>query len=102
MKYDKLVRDRIPEIIKNKGKTPVTHIAKEKEYWQKLLDKLKEEVDEFHKDDSKEEFADILEVIEAIGHYKKYDKKEILEIKKFKQAKRGGFKKKIILEQVKG
>ena len=70
----KLVRDKIPEIIKNHGKIPFTHIADNKEYWQKLKEKLKEEVDEFLKDGSEEELADILEVIYAICNLKNINK----------------------------
>lgn len=100
VKYNKLVRDKIPEIIKGKRKIPKTHIADDKEYWEKLKDKLTEETNEFFKENNEEELADILEVIEAIFKFKKYDKKKIEEIKKEKVNKRGGFDKKIILDEV--
>lgn len=100
MKYNKLVRDKIPEIIKNKGKNPVTHIADEEEYWIKLKEKLKEETEEFLKEDNEEELADILEVIENICYFKKINKEKLEDIRKSKAEKRGEFKKRIILERV--
>lgn len=101
MEYDKLVRDRIPEIIKQKGLIPVTHIAKEGEYYQKLKEKLKEEVEEFLKDDSEHELADILEVLYAICDFKNIDKKHLEDTRKIKEIERGRFKNRIILEKTK-
>jgi len=99
MKYNKLVRDNIPEIIKQKGGQSKTHIADDKEYWEKLKEKLLEEVREFMEAESKEEMADIFEVITAILEYQKIDLKVIIEEQKKKNAERGRFKKRIILEE---
>jgi predicted house-cleaning noncanonical NTP pyrophosphatase (MazG superfamily) len=101
MKYNKLVRDKIPEIIKKKGVVPITHIAGDEEYWQKLKEKLLEEVDEFLKDGNEEELADILEVIYAICDFKKIDKNKLELLRKKKAEQRGGFKNKIILDETK-
>ncbi len=101
MKYGKLVRDRIPEIIKNKGAVPVTHIADDEEYWQKLKEKLKEEVDEFIEDSNEEELADILEVIYTICDFKNFDREEVELLRKRKAEERGGFRNKIILDEIK-
>lgn len=98
-KYDKLVRDKIPEIIKAKGEDYKIHIADNEEYYKKLKEKLLEEFEEFSEDDTVEEIADILEIIDAICDFKNFDKKEIEKIKKEKFEKRGGFSKKIILEE---
>jgi len=99
MYYNKLVRDKIPEIIRSKGQTPLTHIADAAEYWQKLKGKLQEKIDEFKKDENIEELADILEVLDAIIDYKKFDKNEVLNVKEKKALERGAFKDKIILDE---
>lgn len=100
MKYNKLVRDKIPAIIKNKNQIPSIHIADSKEYYQKLKQKLQEEVSEFLKDDNPEELADILEVIYALCDFKKITKQKLERTRKAKLKKKGGFKKRIVLDEV--
>ncbi|WP_440895489.1 nucleoside triphosphate pyrophosphohydrolase [Amphibacillus sp. Q70] len=64
--YKKLVRDNIPEIIEQQGHKPLLHILDQNEYKKSLIEKLKEEVEEFTLDESVEELCDILEVIDAL------------------------------------
>src|SRR3989338_4256489 len=77
MKYNKLVRDKNPDIIKQKGSTPVIKIASDEEYLGKLIEKFKEESDEFLKEFSEEELADLLEVIYAICDFKKINRENL-------------------------
>jgi len=97
----KLVRDRIPEILKKKGVTVITHIAKKEEYWEKLKEKLKEEVDEFLRDNNEEELADIFEVLYAICDFKRIEKKKLDLIREKKAKERGKFQHRIILDKFK-
>lgn len=99
MKYNKLVRDKIPQIIRQKGGKPIIHIATKKEYWQKLREKLKEEVSEFIEKGSTKEIADILEVIDAICSFGGVGKKKLLQLKRKRARERGRFKRRIILEE---
>ena len=101
MKYDKLVRDKIPEIILKKGSTPVTHVAiDDAEYWQRLRAKLQEEVSEFLAETNiKEELADVLEVIDAICVFKGIDRAVLASVQTKKREERGGFGGRIILDE---
>lgn len=99
MKYNKLVRDKIPEYIRKKGGVPITRIADEAEYWQKLKDKLLEEINEFLKDENTEELADVLEVLDAIVDYKGFDRTVIERTKQKKAEERGKFESRIILNE---
>jgi len=99
-RYNKLVRDKIPEILKNKNLNPITHTADNKEYWEKLKEKLHEEVNEFLEENNKEELADILEVIESITNHLKISREDLEETKNKKAEERGKFINKTILEEV--
>lgn len=98
--YNKLVRDKIPEIIKADGKECKTRILSKDEYIAALETKLNEEVAEYQEDKNLEEMADVLEVLQAICLARGYslDELEAMRIKKAKE--RGGFKDKIFLEYV--
>lgn len=103
MKHGKLVRDRIPEIIRKSGGKPKTHVARKKEYWDKLLDKLGEELKELlsarKKEKFAEELADVIEVLLAIGEAKGISRKGTEKLRLKKAEERGAFKKRIILEE---
>ena len=99
MEYNKLVRDQIIEIIRADGSEAKFHIADDQEYWQKLTEKIGEELAEFIVDESPEELADMMEVIDAVLEYKGYTWEQIREIQAQKAEKRGGFKERIILEE---
>ena len=79
--YNKLVRDNIPEIIKNQGETPYVSVLDDKQYNTELRKKLKEEVREYLVSEEIEELADIIEVIEALAKYKGSSLEKVLEIK---------------------
>ena len=99
MKYNKLVRDKIPEIIIQKGGTPLTHIATDQEYEEKLKAKLLEEVQEFLQDANAEELADIQEVFLALLQHYNIPAEEVEKVRQKKFDERGGFEQKIILEE---
>jgi len=99
MKYNKLVRDKIPGIIRRKGKNPITHVADENEYWEKLREKLNEEVVEFLSSESREELADILEVVYSLDEARGVNPVTLEEVRKDKAEKSGGFKKRIVLDE---
>lgn len=99
MFHNKLVRDHIPDIIRQNGAVPTVHIATDKEYIKALKNKILEETDELLKDPSVEECADVLEVLYAICDYYKINISKIESARKKKLAQRGGFAKRIILEK---
>ena len=98
MKYDKLVRDKIPQIIVSKGKNCKFRLAaKDEEYEKYLLLKLQEEVDEFKEDPCSEELADIKEVLDAIEEHYCLNS---INFQEEKYNEKGGFRKRFILEEV--
>ena len=97
MVYNKLVRDRIPEIIEAQGETPHTRILDDGEYLRCLEEKLDEEVAEYHRDQNAEELADILEVVYALAAAKGVSKEALLDTYRKKHQARGGFEQRIFL-----
>ncbi len=95
----KLVRDKIPEIIRADGREPVVHSADAEEYRMRLRAKLEEEVAEFLRDENVEELADILEVLHALAKQVGADKDELEMVREKKFQKRGGFEKRIVLDE---
>lgn len=94
--YNKLVRDKIPELLDAKGVPYEQRIATPEEYKTELFLKLLEEVREFEATPTAEELADIIEVIEAIKELPDYTNVEEARWQKF--AEKGGFAKRIILK----
>ena len=98
--YNKLVRDKIPEIIEADGKRCNIHVLQQDEYLNALEAKLNEEVGEYQEDKNLEEMADILEVLQAICIARGYTLKELEDLRAKKAAERGGFEQRIFLESV--
>ncbi len=100
MKYNKLVRDRIPEIIEASGKSCVTEILSDEAYLRLLDAKLDEELAEYHSDQNIEELADLLEVIYAAAMARGYTLEQLESVRAAKAEKRGAFANKILLKEV--
>lgn len=102
--YKKLIRDKIPEIIKTNGAYPETRVLGKTEFQKELKKKVVEEAIELEKSKSKKELinelADMMELLDEIILENQIDKSKLLKIKKQKQLVRGGFKNKIFLEGV--
>ncbi|MBE7005937.1 MAG: phosphoribosyl-ATP pyrophosphohydrolase [Ruminococcaceae bacterium] len=98
--YNKLVRDRIPEIIEASGKSCSTEILSAEDYLRMVDAKLDEELAEYHKDQNIEELADLLEIIRAAVIARGYTIEDLERVRAEKAAKRGGFEKRILLKEV--
>jgi predicted house-cleaning noncanonical NTP pyrophosphatase (MazG superfamily) len=99
--YNKLVRDKIPEIIKQGGSTPAVRVLDEREYILELERKLSEEVSEYLESGSLEELADVSEVLAAILRARGHTAEELIVTMDKKREERGGFAERIYLEYVK-
>lgn len=95
--HKKLIRDRIPEIIESKGGKAEIRVLTDEEYPIYLEAKLDEEVEEYHRDKTAEELADILEVVYALADSIGCSRGQLEEIYERKHDSRGGFEKKLFL-----
>ena len=98
--YNKLIRDKIPEIIKDSGKTPIVEKAIGEELLELLNSKLIEELDEYNVSGEIEELADLVEVIYGILKHKGIYLEEFESIRQEKKLKRGAFDKGLVLIKV--
>jgi predicted house-cleaning noncanonical NTP pyrophosphatase (MazG superfamily) len=96
-KYEKLVRDRIPEILDTKGISYEKKVASPEEYKVELLKKITEEVAEFTESNGDiKELADILEVVDALKKLPEYAMVE--DIQRVKREEKGSFDQKFIVK----
>lgn len=100
MEYDKLIRDRIPEIIEKSGKKCITETMDTDTYIRYLDEKLNEELAEYQANKSLEELADLLEVIYAVVKARGYRIEELEQVRREKAEKRGAFEKRLLLKGV--
>ena len=98
--HNKLVRDRIPEIIEASGKTCVTEVLPQDAYIQALDAKLNEELAEYQQSKSLEELADLLEVMGAVVKARGYTWDDLTHVRKEKRTQRGAFDQRIFLKEV--
>lgn len=102
--YNKLVRDRIPEIIEKTGKKFTTTILSDQEYIKELKKKSFEELEEYVNtsthEDALEELADVLEIIHALSRCHGSSIKGVEKIREKKAEERGGFEERIYLVDV--
>ena len=102
--YNKLVRDKIPEIIKNNGEKGIFKELDNQEYVQELRQKLLEETEEYMRakndTDAIEELSDVLEVIRSLSKTHGKSLQDVEEMRQKKFSERGGFEKKVYLIEV--
>ncbi|SHE54521.1 nucleoside triphosphate pyrophosphohydrolase [Alkalibacter saccharofermentans] len=98
--YNKLIRDKIPELIEKSGRKHSVKELNEKEYHDALIDKIIEEIQEFRESDNEEELADIYEALECLVELKDYEPMHIDYLRLKKREAQGSFNKRLLLEEV--
>ncbi|MCQ6265129.1 nucleoside triphosphate pyrophosphohydrolase [Fictibacillus sp. WQ 8-8] len=102
--YNKLVRDRIPEVISSTGKSFNTSILEIDDYIKELKKKCYEELNEYasapNDENAVEELADLLELMHSLAKIHGADIAEVERVRQQKAEKRGGFENRIFLMDV--
>ncbi|MBO2462766.1 nucleoside triphosphate pyrophosphohydrolase [Actinomadura sp. LCR2-06] len=94
---EKLVRDRIPDLIQSAGRRPETRVADRDEYASLLRAKLYEEAGEYATSGDPAELADVLEVVRALAALHGMTPDDLEASRSAKHAERGGFSDRIVL-----
>ena len=97
MLHNKLVRDKIPDIIKESGRKCKTKVLSDKDYVFELERKLSEEVHEYKLDKNPDELCDVLEVVYALAVARGMSLEELEAKRIAKRETRGGFDGKVYL-----
>lgn len=100
IKYNKLVRDKIPQIIEQDNKKCTLETLSDESYITYLDNKLEEELAEYQENKSLEELADLLEVVYSVAEARGFSIRELEQVRQEKAEKRGRFTKKICLKEV--
>lgn len=100
VKYDKLIRDKIPEIIEAKGSKAIVEVLDDDRFQQYLNLKLIEELKEYQESGSVEELADLVEVVYALLESKGVPLEQFERVRVAKAEERGAFKKRLLLKEV--
>ena len=98
--YNKLVRDNVPQLIKESGREFSSRVLNEKEYFDALLDKIVEEIEEYRISKNEEEIADVYEALDCLVQLKEYEPMHIDYLQLIKREARGSFKDRILLVDV--
>jgi len=98
--YNKLVRDKLPQLIKESGRDYTSRILDENEYYNALLDKVIEEIEEYRISGNEEELADVYEVLDCLVQLKEYEPMHLDYLKLIRREARGSYKDRILLVDV--
>lgn len=101
VKYNKLIRDRIPEIIKEAGWKPTVRTLKKSEFLNAVKKKVFEEAGELIQSKDKkgiiDEIVDIQELLDVLASEIGLTELEVKKLQAAKRKKRGGFRKRLFL-----
>ncbi|TYQ12854.1 UNVERIFIED_CONTAM: putative house-cleaning noncanonical NTP pyrophosphatase (MazG superfamily) [Acetivibrio alkalicellulosi] len=100
IKYNKLIRDKMPQIIERSGNKVVIEKLRDTDFIFYLHSKLREEIIQYEDDNSVDKIADIIEVLYSILEYKGVSINQFEKIRLKKAQKIGSFKEKILLKEV--
>ncbi len=98
--YNKLVRDRIPELIRESGRKYTSRILSDEEYLKALIDKVIEEMEDYRESGNEEELADVYEALDCLMKFKNYEPLRMDYLKLMRRESRGSFVNRVLLEEV--
>lgn len=98
--YNKLIRDKVPEVIAKNGQLAAIRTLSDDEFSQELEKKLQEEVAEYLQDKTADELIDIMEVVYALGEQRGHTPESLERLRLKKAQTRGGFDERLFLMSV--